>query len=123
MVVETIDCGADPRVAWLLQKTQFCLGKPIRAKDLSAESKQSLSDFINAAEKTGSSQSNNLVIYVSKAGEAGDGDSKTAAGGAKNGTGLEPTEEAPHYPQKGVTGLVIHVHSKRFGEKCAKRKQ
>ena len=68
MVVETIDCGADPRVAWLLQKTQFCLGKPIRAKDLSAESEQALSDFINAAKKTGSSQSNNLVIYVSKAG-------------------------------------------------------
>ena len=67
MVVETIDFKTDPRVAWLLQKTEFCLGKPIRSKDLSQESEQAVTDFINASAKPGgSTQGGHLVIYVAK---------------------------------------------------------
>ena len=92
MVVETIDFGTDPRVAWILQKTQFCLSRPVRAKDLSEDSERALSDFLNASTKTGSSQSNNLVIYVAKGSNAGD--AEAVPGAVKNGGGPpEPAAE------------------------------
>ena len=92
MVVETIDFGTDPRVAWILQKTQFCLSRPVRAKDLSEDSERALSDFLNASTKTGSSQSNNLVIYVAKGSNAGDAEG--VPGAVKNGGGPpEPAAE------------------------------
>ena len=92
MVVEIIDFGTDPRVAWILQKTQFCLSRPVRAKDLSEDSERALSDFLNASTKTGSSQSNNLVIYVAKGSNAGD--AEAVPGAVKNGGGPpEPAAE------------------------------